>query len=101
MRKPTTAPPDARRKPPYGLVFGSPDGGLVLRDIMKRGALLSTAFDPSVPGQTEYNLGRQSLALEILQELRWSEAEILALTQERLTPEQAADLADTQEDDEP
>lgn len=95
MRKPPTTP----RKPPYGVVFGSPDGRLVLLDILRDAGIMSTAFDPSVPGQTEVNLGKQLLGLGILQKLRWTESDLLALSQERITPDQAEDLQEPSEDD--
>ncbi len=66
----------------YKSLFNSPDGRLVLIDLMRRSGMLET-----VSGSAEEALraeGRRSLVLEIMAELRFNENELLALAEERM-----------------
>lgn len=75
-------------------VFGSPEGKMVLHDILRAGGILEPAHQPGDPYQTAFNDGRRSLALHIIERLRWSEGEL-----EELALEQTAErLAQARED---
>jgi hypothetical protein len=65
----------------YEQVFASPDGKRVLYDILRAGGLLTISHVPGDPYSTEWNDGRRSLALHIVDQLRWNEAELVKLAQ--------------------
>ena len=67
----------------YQAVFDTREGGLVLRDLLVKGGVLETSFTPGDPEATAFKEGRRSLALEIIEALRWSEGELVKLAQER------------------
>lgn len=67
----------------YKSVFNSPDGELVLIDLLKKGGILS-AIHEDQPGLNDYNNGRRSIPLEILGQLRFDESALLELVQRRL-----------------
>ena len=59
----------------YCRTFGSPQGGRVLRDLMKR----NHVFDPTINANshiTGFHEGRRTAVLEILKTMNWSEADI-------------------------
>jgi hypothetical protein len=62
----------------YHAVYATEDGRRVLFDLMRRAGMLETAPDPS---DSRFYEGRRSLALEIVKELRWTEAEMMALAE--------------------
>lgn len=82
----------------YQRVLDTPDGNLVLRDILRTAGVLHVSHTPGDPYHTAYLDGRKSLALEILERLRWSEMEIAALSRERTADRLtgAADEADAE-----
>jgi len=63
----------------YHAVYATPEGQLVLHDLMRRGGILETS---PVPDDSRFYEVRRSLALEIAKELRWTEAEMIALARE-------------------
>ena len=65
----------------YSRVFGSPDGQLVLVDLIKKAGVLEATHEP---GMADYNNGRRSLALDIMAMLRMDAAKLLELVQRRL-----------------
>lgn len=67
----------------YRRLFDTPDGKLVLADLLKEGRLFDVSVEAGDPLTTGLNDGRRALALVILERLRWSEMEILALSRER------------------
>lgn len=67
----------------YRAVFESPEGDKVLRDLMQRGGLLETSVVEGDAGLTHFKEGRRSLVLDIMSELRWTEADILKLARQR------------------
>lgn len=67
----------------YKSIFESPDGRLVLTDLMHRAGVLHAVHE-DLPGQNDYNNGRRSLVLDILKQLRFNEAALLELSQARL-----------------
>lgn len=69
----------------YHDVFAGPGGDLVLNDLMRAGGVLETSFVPGEPDSTSYNEGRRSMVLHVLDILRWSEGQIIALAEARTT----------------
>jgi hypothetical protein len=65
----------------YEQVFASPDGQRVLYDILRAGGILTISHVPGDPYSTEWNDGRRSLAMHIIDQLRWNEAELVKLAQ--------------------
>lgn len=63
----------------YQRVFGTPEGQLVLRDLIGQGGVLEIAADPA---DSRFYDGKRALALHILHRLRWSVSELQALGQE-------------------
>lgn len=62
----------------YKAVYSTDPGQTVVHDIMRRGGLLETAADPT---DSRFHEGRRSLALHVVEMLRWSESEILTLAE--------------------
>ena len=79
----------------YHLVFNSPEGKLVLHDLLAAGGVLETSMTPNDPQGTAWREGRRSLALEIIHKLRWTEGEMMALalarTQDHLAQAESED----------
>jgi hypothetical protein len=63
----------------YHNVYATPEGQTVLHDLMRRGGILETS---PLSEDSRFYEGRRSLALEIVKELRWTEAEMIALARE-------------------
>lgn len=63
----------------YEQVFASPEGQRVLYDLLRAGGVLQTSLVPGDPQGTAFNDGRRSMALHIIDQLRWSEAELAKL----------------------
>jgi hypothetical protein len=61
----------------YKEVFGSIDGQVVLKDLVRSAGILEAE-----PGK--FAAGRRSIVLEILQNLRFDETALMALAAERL-----------------
>ncbi len=61
----------------YKAVFESPDGKLVLVDLIRRGGVLESELG-------DFYTGRRSVVLEIMQTLRFDETGLLELVQARL-----------------
>lgn len=66
----------------YRSVFTGPDGETVLHDLLREAGVLSDGFDGDT-GLMAYNEGRRSLALHILNKLRWTEPHMVALAARR------------------
>lgn len=70
-----------RRAQVYRTVYASPEGKIMIEDLLKKGGILEAA-----PAEdSRFYEGRRSLALEILNELRWSESEMVHLAEETTT----------------
>ena len=67
----------------YGDVFGSPQGKIVLRDLMRLGGVLQVVHEQGDSHQTAFNAGKQALVFEILRRMRWTESELADLAEER------------------
>ena len=72
-----------RLRAAYRDVFATPAGELVLHDLLRRAGILSTSVVLGSPEATHVNEGRRQLALEILQQLRWSEGDLAKLAAQR------------------
>lgn len=70
----------------YHQVFETPEGQIVLRDLINEAGILAVADDPS---DSRFYDGKRALALHILSRLRWSATELQqlgeALTYDELT----------------
>ena len=55
------------------------EGRMVLEDIFRASGLLEVSHVQGDPGTSQFNDGRRSIALHIIQRLRWSEGELVAL----------------------
>ena len=69
----------------YHAVFGTTEGAIVLRDLLSLGGMLETSHTPGDTAHTAFQEGRRSLALEIVNRLRWTETELHTLAAERTT----------------
>lgn len=69
----------------YRRVFAGPDGRTVLHDLMRRNGLLATSQVDGDPHRTAFNEGRRAAVLELLSVLRLTEADLMQLSEERLT----------------
>ncbi len=67
----------------YTAAFGSAEGQMVLRDLLAAGGVLAVAHVSGDSHETAFNDGRRSIALHLLNHLRWSEAELLRLARAR------------------
>lgn len=67
----------------YRSLFSSPDGRVVLQDLLRNVGVLSVAHAPGDPCETAFQDGRRSVGLELMQRLRWTEGELVQLSQER------------------
>lgn len=65
----------------YREVYDSPQGRRMIHDLLRKCGVLESA-----PAEdSRFFEGRRSVALEILNELRWSEGEMIALAEEQTT----------------
>lgn len=67
----------------YKAVFNSPDGRLVLIDLIKKAGILDGAHEEQDSANFHKN-GRRSIVLDILATLRFDEGGLLELVQARL-----------------
>lgn len=61
----------------YKATFNTPDGQLVLRDLIRSSGILESELG-------DFYTGRRSIVLEILDVLRFDEGALMALTAERM-----------------
>ena len=69
----------------YQGVFGTPEGRMVLHDLLREGGMLKTSHVLNDPADTAFREGKRAMALHLVGRLRWSESELLALAQQRTT----------------
>ncbi len=74
----------------YRDCFEAPAGRLVLADLLRQSGILEVSHAPGDAYETAYREGRRSMALELLNRLRWTEMELLALARERTSETLAA-----------
>jgi hypothetical protein len=79
----------------------SPAGEIVLLDLLREGGILSVSYQAEDPHQTSFNEGRRSMALTILERLRWTEGDLMQLALARnepiyqpITPDAGSDQPD-------
>jgi hypothetical protein len=64
----------------YQDIFGGhPAGRIVLFDLLSACGLLRCSHEAGCSDATAYNEGQRSIALHIVQQLRWSEGDLLRL----------------------
>ncbi len=68
----------------YRDIFLSAAGERVMADLMRQCGMLETSMDGS-PERTAFREGRRSIGLHVMEQLRWSEPELVKLAQERTT----------------
>lgn len=68
----------ARTSQAYRAVYEMPEGKFMIEDLLRKGGVLEAA----PPEDSRFYEGRRSLALEILNELRWSESEMVHLAEQ-------------------
>lgn len=84
----------------YAAVFDSPDGRTVLADIVREGGLLAVGYVAGAPDTAVFADGRRSLALHVLEQLRWGEHDLAALARARAaTPTAPREAEDDDEHD--
>ena len=71
----------------YQRAFASPEGQIVLRDLIRESGILEVAHDPM---DSRFYDGKRAIGLHVLHRLRWSAAELEQLGQE-MTYEQLAE----------
>jgi hypothetical protein len=74
----------------YHTVFDSPDGKLVLTDMLQAGGLLESSMVGGDAHMTHYREGRRSMALDLIHKLRWTEGEVMQLALQRTGDQLAA-----------
>lgn len=74
-------------------LFASPDGRVVLVELLGITGVLATSHVRGDSHDTAFNEGRRSVGLELMARLRWTEAELQMLSQERAT-DSALDLGE-------
>lgn len=63
----------------YQQVFDTPAGDMVQKDILRFCGVLEVDHVPGDPYTTAFNSGKRAAALHIIDRMRWSEAELVAL----------------------
>jgi len=63
----------------YQRLFNSPEGELVLRDMMKASGFTRTNYVPGSFDATAHNEGQRAMVLRVAKLAHYSEAQILAL----------------------
>jgi hypothetical protein len=71
----------ARKSAAYRAVFETPEGEIVLQDILREGGLLEVATVDGDPYATHFRDGKRALALHIVETLSWSESQVVAFAQ--------------------
>lgn len=71
----------------YQGTFNTPHGQIVLHDLLRKAGILEVAHEPGDPHTTAWRDGRRSMALEIINALRWTEGELVALAQQQTADE--------------
>ena len=72
---------DARKSAAYSAVFATPEGEIVLQDLLREGGLLASSVVEGDAYATHRKEGRRELALHIVHRLSWSESQVAAFAQ--------------------
>ncbi len=78
----------------YQTVFSTPEGELVLYDLMTRCGVLETSQVNGDPHMVAFREGRRSVALDLINAMRWTEAEVIQLALARTSQQLAAQQED-------
>lgn len=81
----------------YRRLYDTPEGQIVMHDLMRRCGILEVSAEAGDAHMTYFRDGRRSIALEIMQELRWTEGELVKLAQEQTS--ERLNMADAQQQD--
>jgi hypothetical protein len=76
----------------YKRVYATPDGRLMIHDLLKRAGILEVATVGGDPYMTHFRDGRRSLAQEVMDELRFDVNRIIELAAEREARESEPDV---------
>lgn len=71
----------ARKASAYQQVFGSPEGQIVLQDLLREAGLLSSSVTPGDAYDTHRKEGRREIGLHLISMLAWSQSEVAAFAQ--------------------
>ena len=74
----------------YRQVYATSAGRLVIQDLLIESGVLKVGHDPADPQAVTWADGRRSLGLHIMERLRFSEAELMKLAQERIDQEEVS-----------
>ena len=80
----------ASRARAYTHIWDSPEGKIVFHDIFSKAGLLTDMGAPSSADDRSYAAGQRSIAIHILERLRWSEGELVRLSRQQTA--QALDI---------
>lgn len=69
----------------YQAVYNSPEGERVIHDILREAGVLSVAHVQGDPGTSQFNDGMRAMGLKVIERLRWSEGELVALARRQTT----------------
>lgn len=69
----------SRTRRAYHAVFGTPEGQLVLHDLLRRCGMLETSQVNGDPHMVAFREGRRSVGLDLVHAMRWTEAEVIQL----------------------
>lgn len=86
----------ARLNEAYRITFDGTEGKRVLADILEKAGVLQTSVVAGDAYMTAFNEGKRALALTIIDEMRWSPMQLLALAEER-TDNEALRLGEAEE----
>jgi hypothetical protein len=76
----------------YQTVFATPEGKLVLTDLLQKAAMLETSMVAGDPHMTAFREGRRSLGNDIIHALRWTEGEMMQLALQRTSDQLQASM---------
>lgn len=67
----------------YDDLYRTPQGKMVIDDLLKRTGLLEVSHVIGDPASTSYRDGRRSIGLEIIDAMRWTEGKLVELSKEQ------------------
>lgn len=80
----------ARLAQSYMRLFEDPDGKVVLNDIFSTCGILKDITPPATDDERSYAAGQRSIAIHIIERMRWSEGELVRLAQQQAQDEYEA-----------
>lgn len=67
----------------YRRLYRTPDGKAVIDDILRDAGIFDVSTVRGDPYMTHFNDGRRAVGLGVIEKMRWSEPELIALAEER------------------